>query len=45
MGVGYRPLLYLVILLVISGLLLISMGLVGELVAGIQDQLEAMDRR
>jgi glycosyltransferase involved in cell wall biosynthesis len=44
-GIGYRPILYLVILLVISGLLLISMGLVGELVAGIQDQLEAMDRR
>ncbi len=43
-GVGYRPLLYLVILLIISGLLLISMGLVGELVAGIQDQLEARDR-
>jgi len=44
MGVGYRPFLYLVILLIISGLLLISMGLVGELVAGIQDQLEARDR-
>jgi len=43
-GIGYRPLLYLVILLIISGLLLISMGLVGELVAGIQDQLEARDR-
>ncbi|MGC8894716.1 MAG: glycosyltransferase family 2 protein [candidate division WOR-3 bacterium] len=43
-GVGYRPALYLVILLVISGLMLISMGLVGELVAGIQDQLEARDR-
>lgn len=43
-GIGYRPLLYLVMLLIISGLLLISMGLVGELVAGIQDQLEARDR-
>ncbi len=33
MGMGYRPLAYLVILLVISGLLLFSMGFLGEMIA------------
>ncbi len=41
---GYRPLLYLVMLLVLAGLILITMGLLGELVAGLYDQMEARQR-
>ena len=43
-GLGYRPLLYLVILMVLAGLILITMGLLGELVAGLYDQMEARRR-
>ena len=44
MGQGYRPLLYLVILLGLAGLTLISMGFLGEMVAGVMDMLEAQRR-
>ncbi len=43
-GHGYRPLLYLVILLGLAGLILISMGFLGEMVAGVIDMLEAQRR-
>jgi glycosyltransferase involved in cell wall biosynthesis len=42
---GFRPLLYLVILLVVSGLILFTVGLLGEMVAGLHDDLERMNRR
>jgi len=42
---GFRPLLYLVILLVLAGLILITMGLLGELVAGLYDRLETGEKR
>jgi len=39
-GRGYRPLLYLVILLVVSGILFFSLALIGESNRAILDQLE-----
>jgi glycosyltransferase involved in cell wall biosynthesis len=39
-GRGYRPLLYLVILLVVSGILFFALGLNGESIRAILDQLE-----
>ncbi len=44
-GHGFRPLLYLVILLEVLGFLLVGIGFVAELVAQQQAQLDAMDRR
>ncbi len=43
-GVGFRPLLDLIMLLVLSGLILFGFGFVGELVAGMRDELRAMER-
>jgi len=43
-GVGYRPLLYLVILFVLAGLILFTMGLLGELIAGLYDRLEKLEK-
>lgn len=45
LGHGYRPLLYLVMLLVVSGLILITLGFIGELVAGLYDLVEELERR
>ena len=42
---GFRPLLYLVILLVVSGLILFTLGLLGEMVASLHDALERMERK
>jgi glycosyltransferase involved in cell wall biosynthesis len=42
-GHGFRPLLYLVILLVISGLLFFSLALIGESIRAILDHLEKRD--
>ena len=42
-GYGYRPLLYLVILTVISGILFFSLGLIGESIRAILDRLEKRD--
>jgi glycosyltransferase involved in cell wall biosynthesis len=42
---GFRPLLYLVILLVVSGLILFTLGLLGEMVASLHDTLERMERK
>lgn len=39
-GHGYRPLLYLVVLLVVSGILFFSLGLIGESIRSILDRLE-----
>ncbi len=39
-GHGFRPLLYLVLLLVIAGILLFSLGLIGEAIRAIIDRLE-----
>jgi hypothetical protein len=42
---GYRPLLYLVMLLETLGFLLIGFGLVSEQVAEVRDELEAIRRK
>jgi len=42
---GYRPLLYLVMLLETLGFLLVGFGLVSEQVAQVRDELEAMRRK
>jgi len=39
-GYGFRPLLYLVILLIISGILFFSLALIGESIRAILDRLE-----
>lgn len=44
-GHGFRPLLYLVILLEVLGFLLFGIGFVAELVAQQQAQLDALERR
>lgn len=44
-GHGFRPLLYLVILLVISGILLFGLALIGEAVAAIIDRLERIEKK
>lgn len=43
-GHGFRPLLYLVMLLVIIGLLLFGFGFLAETISGIQDRLERLER-
>jgi glycosyltransferase involved in cell wall biosynthesis len=42
-GHGFRPLLYLVILLIISGILFFSLALIGESIRAILDRLEQRD--
>ena len=42
---GYRPLLYLVMLLETLGFLLVGFGLVSEQVAQVRDELEALRKR
>ena len=43
-GQGFRPLLNLIMLLVISGLVLFGFGFVGEMIAGIQEEVRALHR-
>ncbi len=43
-GHGFRPLLYLVILLVTAGLVLFAAGFLGEMLSGIADRLERLER-
>lgn len=43
--VGFRPLLYLVILLVISGLVLFVIGFIGEQILLIKDEIEDIKRK
>ena len=44
MGLGFRPLLYLVVLLVTVGVLCFAAGLLGEMIASVHDELDAMRR-
>jgi glycosyltransferase involved in cell wall biosynthesis len=44
-GHGFRPILYLVILLIIGGLLLFGLGFLGEAVATINDRLEKFGKK
>ncbi len=44
-GHGFRPLLYLVILLVVAGLVLFAAGFLGESLAGISDRLDRIERQ
>ena len=43
-GVGFRPLLNLVEVMVISGIVLFGFGLMGELIAGMQEELREVAR-
>ena len=43
-GVGFRPLLDLVMVLVISGIALFGFGFVGELVAGMREEIHGVSR-
>ena len=42
--VGFRPLLDLIMVLVISGVSLFGFGFVGEMVAGMREELRAVER-
>jgi len=44
LGQGFRPLLYLVVLLVTVGVLCFAAGLLGEMIASVHDELDAMRR-
>lgn len=44
LGVGFRPLLYLVMLLVISGIVLFAVGFLGEMLAGQREELRSLGR-
>jgi glycosyltransferase involved in cell wall biosynthesis len=43
-GHGFRPMLYLVIMLVTAGLVLFAAGLLGESLAGMSDRIERLER-
>jgi glycosyltransferase involved in cell wall biosynthesis len=43
-GIGFRPLLNLVEVMVISGIVLFGFGLMGELIAGMQEELREVTR-
>ena len=43
-GIGFRPLLNLVEIMVISGIVLFGFGLMGELIAGMQEELREVTR-
>ena len=43
-GQGFRPLLYLVVLLVTVGVLCFAAGMLGEMIASVHDELDAMRR-
>jgi dolichol-phosphate mannosyltransferase len=44
LGHGFRPMLYLVILLVMTGLVLFTAGFLGESLSGISDRIERLER-
>jgi hypothetical protein len=44
LGHGFRPMLYLVILLVVAGLVLFAAGFLGESLSGISDRIERLER-
>jgi hypothetical protein len=43
-GIGFRPLLNLVETMVISGIVLFGFGLLGEMIAGVQEETRAVAR-
>jgi hypothetical protein len=43
-GIGFRPLLNLVETMVISGIVLFGFGLLGEMIAGMQEETREMAR-
>jgi len=43
-GVGFRPLLTLTLILVISGIALFGFGFIGELLAGQREELRSLSR-
>lgn len=43
LGHGFRPLLYLVILFIVSGILFFSLGLIGESIRAILDRIEKLE--
>jgi hypothetical protein len=43
-GIGFRPLLNLVEIMVICGIVLFGFGLLGEMVAGLQEETRAVAR-
>ncbi len=43
-GVGFRPILDLIMILVLSGLILFGFGFVGELVAGMREEIKGLER-
>jgi len=45
LGQGYRPLLYLVTLLVVLGVLLFALGFLAEAVAQVRDRIDQVERR
>jgi len=45
LGHGFRPLLYLVMLLVISGVMLFALGFLAEMIAGLSDRIGRLERR
>jgi len=44
-GTGYRPLLYLIMLLVLSGMLLFIVGFLAEAIAGVNSRLSSIEKR
>ena len=42
--VGFRPLLDLIMVLVISGVALFGFGFIGEMVAGMREEMRAIER-
>lgn len=44
LGHGFRPLLYLVILFIVSGILFFSLGLIGESIRAILDRIEKLEQ-
>jgi glycosyltransferase involved in cell wall biosynthesis len=45
LGHGFRPLLYLVILLVLGGTVLFALGFLAEMIATMSDRIERLERR
>ncbi|UCC12278.1 MAG: glycosyltransferase family 2 protein [candidate division WOR-3 bacterium] len=44
-GIGFRPLLYLVILLVLAGLSLFALGFLGEAIASVSERLARVEKK
>jgi len=44
-GIGYRPLLYLVMLLIIVGIVLFVMGFLAEAISGLAERVDRLERR